>query len=566
MLAAERARRGAIARLRRSRVLRWRYRSPAVEDFLIAPPDLRTQDLSFADEIAAGNFGLAGCVARLSGHSPFAHRPANPEWAHELHGFGWLRHLEGIRSVEIEGIARNLVRDWIRRGRANHPQAWELGVVARRIISWLAHSRLLLDGAERKTFVTITGSLADQITFLAASWRNAPDGYRRLVSLIALTLADLCIAGHDRRLDESEKLLAAELARQILPDGCHLSRNPAVLVELLFDLLPLRQCFAARGRKLDPSVLAAISRMGPMLRHLRLGDGMLARFNGMGVTERDALATVLAYDGGQTMLPGRVLASGYVRLERGSTVVVFDAGPPPALELAQAACAGCLSFELSAGTDALLVNSGAPRQADVNRRSLSRATANHNTLCLNEQSSSKLMRGARLERQLGGAPIRHPDHVACEVREVNGGIELRASHDGYADRFGLVHARTLKLNREGSRLEGVDTLAGAAGVMRFSWDLPFTIHLHAHPDAQVRPGRLSGTAELLLRSGEVWQLSTAGAALSIEPSTHFADLAAPRQAQQVVLRASCCGDAEVSWILERVSAGRPDRPSRPARN
>jgi uncharacterized heparinase superfamily protein len=565
MLAADRARRGAIARLRRSRVLRWRYRSPAIEDFLIAPPDLRGLDLSFADEIAAGNFGLGGYVARLAGRSPFAHRPVDPEWARELHGFGWLRHLEGSRSVETEAIARNLVRDWIRRGRPNHPQAWEPGVVARRIIAWLAHSGLLLDGAERKSFVTITRSLADQITFLAASWRNAPDGYRRLLSLIALTLADLCIAGHDRRLGESEKLLAAELARQILPDGCHVSRNPAVLIELLFDLLPLRQCFAARGRKLDPSVPAAIGRMGPMLRHLRLGDGTLARFNGMGVTERDALATVLAYDGGQAVPPGRVLASGYVRLERGSTVVVIDAGPPPALELAQAACAGCLSFELSTAAAALLVNSGAPRQAGGKGHSLSRATANHNALCLNEQSSSKLMRGARLERQLGGAPIRHPDHVTCEVQEVNGGVELRASHDGYAGRFGLVHARTLKLNSEGSRLEGVDTLAGVSGVMRFAWDLPFTIHFHAHPDAQVRPGQIPGTAELLLQSGEAWRLSAAGAALSIEPGTHFADFAGPRPAQQVVLRASCYGDAEVSWTLERVRAGRPDRPSRPPR-
>ena len=42
--------------------------------------------------------------------------------------------------------------------------------------------------------------------------------------------------------------LAAELERQILPDGGHSSRNPSILVELLLDLLPLRQCFAARGQ------------------------------------------------------------------------------------------------------------------------------------------------------------------------------------------------------------------------------------------------------------------------------------------------------------------------------
>ena len=44
--------------------------------------------------------------------------------------------------------------------------------------------------------------------------------------------------------------------------------------------------------------------MTAMLRHLRLGDGALARFNGMGATERDALATVLAYDEGRASPAG----------------------------------------------------------------------------------------------------------------------------------------------------------------------------------------------------------------------------------------------------------------------
>ena len=43
------------------------------------------------------------------------------------------------------------------------------------------------------------------------------------------------------------------------------------------------------------------------------------------------------------------------------------------------------------------------------------------------------MRNARLERDIGSAPLRHPDRVTCEVREIEGGaVALEASHDGYA--------------------------------------------------------------------------------------------------------------------------------------
>jgi uncharacterized heparinase superfamily protein len=556
LLALERARRGATARLHRSRLLRWRHRAPAAEDLLLAPPDLRAQDAGFADELADDSLGLAGSVVRLGGRSPFVIAAPSQAWWRELHSFAWLRHLDAAHSREAEALARKLAGEWIRRStRRNLRHAWEPELVGRRILAWLSHAGLLLDRAKRRPYAALMRSLSTQITYLTASWRNAPDGYPRLVALIALVQADLCIAANERRLAHSTKLLIAELERQILPDGCHSSRNPWVLVELLLDLLPLRQCFAAQGKTPDPALVAAIRSMTGMLCLLRLGDGMLARFNGAATVERDTLATVLAHAQGQAPPLLSNPPSGYMRLERGSTIVVADVGAPPPLQLAGAACAGCLSFELSTGGELLLVNAGAPGHGDTSRRAIARATASHNTLCVGEQSSSKLIRNARLEREVGGAPLRHPDRVTSRVRQRDGGIELEARHDGYLQRFSLLHTRTLHLRRDGSCLEGVDRLHGAQGPMRFAWDVPFAIHFHLHPDAEVHAGTSVQTAELLLGSGEHWRLTATGAALSIEESIYVADARGPRAAQQAVLRGVCGGASRVAWRLERLAGG-----------
>ena len=96
----------------------------------------------------------------------------------------------------------------------------------------------------------------------------------------------------------TQRLLAEEFDRQVLSDGGHVSRHPWVTVELLLDLLPLRACFPARERTIDPRISDAMERMMGMLQHLRLGDGALARFNGMGASEHGALATVLGYSVG----------------------------------------------------------------------------------------------------------------------------------------------------------------------------------------------------------------------------------------------------------------------------
>jgi uncharacterized heparinase superfamily protein len=324
-------------------------------------------------------------------------------------------------------------------------------------------------------------------------------------------------------------------------------------VAILLDLLPLRQCFGARGLTPDEAITGAIDRMMAMLRRLRLGDGKLARFNGMGTTERDALAMVLAYQRGAGSVPAPVSSSGYVRLERGAAVLVADAGPPPPIPLAGEACAGCLSFELSWGEELVLVNGGAPEAAHARAVAAARGTASHNTLVLGGQSSARLVRNAGLRRRLGTAPIRHPDRVTCVVEEQeDGALALRASHDGYAGRFGLIHTRTLVLGPDGACLDGEDALDGAGGEVRLAEDIPAAVHFHLPPQAGARYGTAHGTADITLCNGTSWRLSAAGAALTIEPGTHFAEVRGPVAAQQIVLRTACYGAARVRWRLERV--------------
>src|SRR5262249_60206658 len=103
-----------------------------------------------------------------------------------------------------------------------------------------------------------------------------------------------------------------------------------------------------------------------------------------------------------------------------------------------------------------------------------------------------------------------------------GAVGLEPCHDGYVGRWGLLHTRTLKLDATGSRLEGVDRLGSAKGIVRFAWDVPFSIHFHLHPGADARVTSSAEAAELVLNNGETWRLTAAGAALSIEDCLYFA--------------------------------------------
>ena len=164
------------------------------------------------------------------------------------------------------------------------------------IISWLSQAPLILADADVYFYRRFLRSLTRQVRYLRHTVSESREGAQRLQALIALTYAALSMAGQIRHMRAATKKLGDELESQVLPDGGHVSRNPGALIELLIDLLPLKQAFSARNIPPPAPLLNAIDRMMPMLRFFRHGDGNFALFNGMGPTAADLMATILAYD------------------------------------------------------------------------------------------------------------------------------------------------------------------------------------------------------------------------------------------------------------------------------
>lgn len=553
-LSAEQVRRRTLTRALASPLLRWRYGSAAADQILIVPQELRAADPSFWFEVENDHFGLASEIADLKGASPFGIIPPSDAWARELNGFGWLRHLAAAENDEAAATARQYVLDWIKANRSPKGIAFEPAVIGRRLMSWIAHASMLLEGADAKTYTTIMSSVGEQVVMLNATWRNAPDGVPRMVSLIALVLADLAVSGHDKQLKDAEAALIAELNRQILDDGGHVSRNPNVLADLILDLLPLGQCFQARGRQAPEEVADVVKKALAFLRFMRLGDGMLARFNGVSTGSPAGLATVLGYSAGELEAVGSADASGYARLERGETIIIADIGSPPSLEVATEAQAGALSFEMTSRARLVFVNGGFPGPADSDWNSVARATASHNTLCLAETSSSRLVRHAKLENIVGGLPIRGPDMVVARLSDEGGMAVLAGSHDGYVQRFGLMHFRRIALSQNGDLVEGIDRLEPPQGMLRLRVDLPYAIHFHLHPDCTCERLPMRGACRILTNDNQSWTFTVDGADLTIEDGLYFVDSAGPRPAIQIVLRGATFGESEIRW---RVVAAPP---------
>ncbi len=527
------------------------------ERLLIAPQDIRTSDPTLAADIYAGYFAFAGKIVNAHGRSPFELEPGSPAWAQALASFSWLRHLRAADTAVARANARALVDDFLTlAGKPGQSPAWEPQVAARRLLAWLSQSPIILEGADRAFYRRFMKGIGRTQAFLDRKMGAGLAGEQRLVVAIALAELGLCTEAAGKAQQRSTKQLVDELERQILPDGGHVSRNPQILIDLLLDLLPLRQVYAARGLQTPAQLLNAIDRMMPMLRLFRHGDGALALFNGMGVTAPEQIATVLAYDDVRAQALANAPHSGYQRVEAQEAILVMDAGRPPPRAFSNRAHAGCASFEFSVGAQRLVINCGSPDANRAAAREAARMTAAHSTLVVDDTSSCRFAFHAELAKWLGDEMVSGPDAVEVERRDGSTGATIMVAHNGYETRFGLVHQRRIALAKDGRLLEGVDRLrrVETAGAVE---SRPFAIRFHIHPSVRLKRVREGRAVLCVLPNGRRWLFETEDWLAEIEESIFFAAPDGPRGCAQIVIQGRTDGDVVVEWRLRHVEKKRP---------
>lgn len=520
------------------------------ERLLVAPTDLRAVDTFVAEEILVGRYLLAGRALVTEGASPFTMELPSRNFAIKLHSFTWLRHVRAMRTDEVCAVARDVVMDWIGlHGRRVSGIAWEPEVVAMRIIAWLSHSPVVLQGAEASFYTRFMKSLAYQVAYLDMIAKALEEGEVRLRVRIALAMASIAMPVKASAVKRAARRLDSELEAQILPDGSHVSRNPRAVLNLLLDLLPLRQTYINLGHDVPQKLIAAIDRMYPALRFFRHQDGNLALFNGATSTLANELMSVLRYDetGGQ---PFKGLPHAhYQRLSAHQTTLIVDTGIPFSPELSRTAHSGCLSFEMSSGRNRFIINSGSPSFAGRSYQQLARATAAHSTVTLADTSSSRLS----ASNFIGPVMVSGISAVKVERQgDDDGNDRVIASHDGYAARFGFIHERAISMDAVGIHIKGHDRWLPTKRNTEVDPGLVAIARFHIHPAielVQVDEESVMLTAP----DGESWYLHVPDQRPVITEDIFFADSSGISPSEQIEVAFAVNVTPEIRWILTRRS-------------
>ena len=528
-----------------------------------------TGDRAAGMALRAGHFLVHG-VKQPIGQLEFENSVRlSPGLERTVHGFTWLDDLAASAPREdCIGIAERITSLWLDanpkspRGAGKGP-AWCVENVGLRVLAWLVHAPLVLAGRDGALKPRLLDAIGESAHWLDKQTPRSGAGLGQVAGWAAVTAAGLLLPeGRPRRLYGEAALIKA-LGEMVAEDGGNLSRCPAAQIDAIRILTHLIACYEAVDQNAPDALWVMRELLVPPLLALRHGDGAIGNWQGQGAIGADRLASLIEATGIRTRALNAPQHWGFQRLRGGTTMVQFDAGPPPRARHARCGCASTLAFELSDGPARLIVNCGGAAWAGglVPARIGQglRATAAHSTLVLDDANSTAVL----LHGQLG----RGAETVEVERRAINRhgreATRVEASHDGYGARFGLTHRRILSLSADGTELSGEDILVPVSRKGK-TGKVGFAIRFHLGRGVEVHLAQDGRGASLLTGDGRLWQLRLRGTGagengaedeikLSCEDSLWVDGDGRPHATEQLVIEGlTSRGGGQFSWLLKKM--------------
>lgn len=506
--------------------------TPPANKLVLDPPHLWKGDKKQGADIAKNTFTFADRTINFGQHVQWLPGEATPMWVSYLQGFGWLGHL---RAQNVAGVrhARRLIEDWILSCSKFHSLSWAPAVMATRLVAWFTHGQWLLKDistTEREQFFK---SIDMQVSYLA---KNLPwhwGGARLVRSLKALIYAGLCLPGRQSLYLEAMNALTEQLKTQILEDGTHISRSAYYHYRVLRDLLDIQAIILKASQQPPVALTEAIDKMATSLAFLRHKDGTLALFHDGEEGREDRINGILARCHVADEIPAQLPEGGFVRLARGRSVLLMQAGPlaTPCHPFHAHACA--LAFEYSYGAEKVFVNQGTYAFIHA-QRNIFRGTKAHNTVEIEKQNSADIFGHFGLARQ--------PKTTAEVMVEKAIGLGVEAAHDGYKH-LGASHTRRIFMSEDGKDVRGED-------VIKSKKAKNVAAHFHLHPSVSVHL-KNEQTAELTTKEGQKFVFKLSGGRLYETESVYAACFGARQTTRQLVVKGKWQnGQVVLKWALK----------------
>ncbi len=423
----------------------------------------------------------------------------------KLHSFFWLFSLD-LKSSKKN--TQSVIFNWIENNINYNNKNWEIDILSKRIISWISNSKLTYEDSNEIYKNKFNLIIQKQINHLINEIEKSNNIDNKIIGCAAIILTGLAFNEKEKYLNFGLSLLKKIIDFSFDNENFPKSRSIRQLVFYLKYFVLIREWLKESQSEIPEYLDEIIFYLGKSYSVLCQGKVKTLLFNGNHESDnRDFDNYLLKH--GYKFKNNSFEAGGYIVLKNKKITLSIDTGHSPEKKFSKDYQSGALSFEIISNNKKLICNSGYFQKTKHRLHRISKSSATHSTLIIDNQSSCKINK-SKMEVE-----------NSLKILEKNFIIEkdywnINAAHDGYNKRYGIIHKRQIEFFPEKNKFIGLDKIINKK---KFK-NLNFEIRFHLEPTTKVMKTQ-DGKSILIDIDNEGWKFSAEGYQIDMETGFYF---------------------------------------------
>jgi len=425
-----------------------------------------------------------------------------------LNSFFWLFSLD-LRSSKKD--TQSVILQWIDKNHRYNPKSWELDIVAKRIIAWTSNSRLTYENGNTDYKEKFNSVVKKQINHLINEIEKSEWVDDKIIGCAAIILTGLSYQDKKVYLDTGLSLLRKLVKFSFDNDGFPKSRNIRQLCFYLKYFILIREWFKESQSEIPDFINENIYYLGQSYAFVWQNNKVDLLFNGNHETNNVDFDYYLKKLGYNFKNQSNELG-GYAALNNKKTSLIMDIGASPDKKFSSNYQAGTLSFEILSGGKKLICNSGYFQNYNHQLNEISKSSAIHSTLILDDRSSSKFNKTKNQSSRISFGLKILKKNIVFEKNY----WKINAAHDGYLKQYGIIHEREIEFYPEQIKFVGHDKIISKNKIK----NLKFEIRFHLMPNIKVMKTQ-DNKSILIDLDGEGWKFNSDNNNMNIDNGLYF---------------------------------------------
>jgi len=390
-----------------------------------------------------------------------------------LNSFFWLFSLD-LKSSKKD--TQNIISQWIDKNHRYDSKSWEVDIVAKRIIAWTSNSRLTYEDSSIEYKDKFNSLMKKQINHLINEIEKSEWIEDKIISCAAIILAGLSYQDRDGYLKTGLNLLKKFVRFSLDNDGFPKSRNIKQLNFYLKYFILIREWFKESQSEIPDFINENIYYLGQAYAFTWQNNKVDLLFNGNHESSNIDFDHYLKRLGYNFKNQNNELG-GYAILNNKKTSLIMDVGSSPDKKFSSNYQAGALSFEIISNGKKLICNSGYFQDHNHQLNELSKSSAIHSVLTLDDRSSCRFLKTKNESSRISHGLKIIKKNIVFEKNY----WKINVAHDGYLKQYGIIHEREIEFYPEQVKFVGYDKIISKNNTK----NLKFEIRFHLEPNIKI---------------------------------------------------------------------------------